>query len=168
MPYFLRAIYSNTKWEGERFPPWLPQGELPSCIIKDLNADDNALSVWEIPDNKANLDDIITAIASSSRKSVKNDFDFALLDVQHVDQVSFNPTNAPGYTPYSEMNHYHRNLSNLSLNTVIRFAYLLHTYGVFDRMGWKKLTSLIKDANINQKLNLEIVQPELKEQLGLT
>ena len=168
MPYLLRAIYSNTKWEGKRFPPWLPAGELPSCIIKDLNANDNALSVWEIPDDKANLDSIIAAIASSYRKLFKNDFDYALLDVKYVDQISFNTKDAIGDTPYSEMNHYHRNLSNLTLNTVVRFASILQAYGLFDRMGWKKLEALIKDAHKNQQLDLEIVKPELKEQLILT
>jgi len=55
MPYFLRAIYSNIQWEKKQFPSWLKEGDLPSSIIRDLRADDNALSLWEIFDDKSNL-----------------------------------------------------------------------------------------------------------------
>ena len=168
MPYFLRVIYSNTKWEKAHFPPWLEESDLPSCIIKDLNADDNALSVWEIPDDKANLPDVITAVASSIRRSVKNDFDYALLDVDYVDEINFKSSIKLGDTPFYEMNPYHRNLSNLSINKVVYFAHLLCAHGKFERMGWKKLTSLIKDAHKNNKLDLNLVKPELKQQLGLS
>lgn len=168
MPYFLRAIYSNIKWEKTHFPPWVEEGDLPSCIIKDLNADDNALSVWEIPNDKSNLDDVITAVASSIRRSVKNDFDYALLDVDHVDEINFKPSIKLGDTPFDEMNPYHRNLSNLSINKVVYFAHLLRAHGKFERMGWKKLASLITDAHNNNKLDSNRVKPELKQQLGLS
>lgn len=167
MPYFLRAIYSNTKWEKTHFPEWLEDGDLPSCIIKDLNADDNALSVWEIRDDESNLPNVIVALASSTRKSVKNDFDYALLDVNYVDQINFKSSIKLGDTAYYEMNPYHRNLSNLSLNKVVYFAHLLFSHGKFDRMGWKKIEALIQDAHKNKKLDLKRVKPELKQQLGL-
>jgi hypothetical protein len=168
MSYFLRAIYSNTKWEKTLFPSWLQDGDLPSCIIKDLNADDNALSVWEITDDEANLPNVITAIASSIRRSVRNDFDYALLDTKYVDQINFNPSIRLGDTPYNDMNHYHRNLSDLSINKVVYFAHLLFAHGKFNRMGWKKLQALIKDSINNNKLDLKLVKPELKQQLDIS
>ena len=137
MPYFLRAIYSNTKWDKTQFPSWLKEGELPSCIIRDLRADDDALSLWEIHDDKSNLPQVIAALASE-RRLVKSDFDYALLNKNHLDELSFTPSKKTAETAYLDMNPYHHDVSNLSINKVVYFAYLLSKHGNFDRMGWKK------------------------------
>ena len=167
MPYFLRAIYSNTKWEKVKFPSWLKEGELPSRIIRDLRADDDALSLWEIHDDKSNLLQVIAALASENRL-VKNDFDYALINKNHLDELSFTPSKKTIETAYLDGNIYHRDASNLSINNVVYFAYLLSKYGIFNRMGWKKIESRLKDAAKNKRLDLEKLKPELKKQLDLS
>ena len=166
MPYFLRAIYSNTKWEKTNFPSWLQEGELPSCIVCDLRADDNALSLWEISDDKSNLLDIIAAFVSL-RKDIKYDFDYALLSANLLDEPSFTSSKKPAKTAYRDMNHYHRDVSNLSINKVVYFAYLLSRHGKFDRMGWKDIEDRLKDAYTRGQLDLEKMKPQLKQQLGI-
>jgi len=167
MPYFLRAISNNTKWDKTQFPTWLSTDDLPSCIVRDLRVDDNALSLWEIPDEETNLPQIITAIAST-RKSLKSDFDYALLNTSYIDQINFTSSSEVGETPYSEINSYHRNLSNLSINKLVYFAHLLCKFGIFRRMGWKEKKTLLLDAVKNKNLNLKIVPGELKQQLGIS
>ncbi|MBN2238176.1 MAG: hypothetical protein JW712_00240 [Dehalococcoidales bacterium] len=136
MPYFLRALYSNIKWEKTQYSSWLKEDELPSCVIRDLRADDNSLSLWEIDDDKSNLLNVVSALAAQ-RKSIKNDFDYALLESHILDEVSFNPTKKSGITPYTSINTFHRDVPNLSINNVVYFAYLLSKHGIFDRMGWR-------------------------------
>ena len=168
MPYFLRAIYSNISWERTLFPSWLKEDELPSCILRDLRADDNALSLWEISDDKSNLLDIIAAFVSlPPRKAIKDDFDYALLSANHLDELSFTPSKKPANTAYVDMNHYHRDISNLSMNQVVYFAYLLSRRAKFDRMGWKDIEARLKDAHTRGQLDLKKMPPELKQQLGL-
>jgi len=167
MPYFLREVYSNTKWDKTQFPSWLKEGELPSCIVRDLRADDNALSLWEIHDDKSNLPHVIVALACR-RKSVKNDFDYALLDENHLDKLIFKPTKKTAKTSYRDMNPYHCDVPNLSINTVVYFAYLLSRHGKFDRMGWKDIETRLKDAYKRGQLDLAKMEPKLKQQLGLS
>ena len=75
MPYYLRAIHSMLEWHNPDYASWLRQNELPSCIVRDLRADDNALSLWEIADDQSNLLDIIAAFVSSSSYGLKDNFD---------------------------------------------------------------------------------------------
>jgi hypothetical protein len=166
MPYFLRAIYSNIKWDITQFPSWLKESDLPSCIIRDLRADDNALSLWEILDDKSNLLDIIAAFASL-RKDIKRDFDYALLNANYLDELTFTPSKKPGRTAYHDVNHYHRNIPNLSINSVVRFAHLLSRHGEFDRMGWKDIENRLKEAHKKRQLDLDQMPQELKKQLGI-
>jgi len=167
MPYFLRAIYNNINWDKTQFPSWLHEGELPSCIVIDLRADDNALSLWEISDDKSNLLDIIAAFVSL-RKDIKYDFDYALLDENYLDELTFTPSKKPAKTAYRDMNHYHRGVSNLSLNNVVYFAYLLNRHGKFDRMGWKEIETRLKEAYTRGQLDLKKMKTELKQQLGIS
>ena len=166
MPYFLRAIYKNVKWDITQFPSWLKEGDLPSCIIRDLRADDNALSLWEILDDKSNLLDIIAAFVSL-RKDIKRDFDYALLNEEYLDQLTFTPSKKPGTTACLAVNHYHRNVSNLSMNSVVRFAHLLSRHAEFDRMGWRDIQARLKEAHNNGQLDLVRMPPELKQRLGI-
>jgi len=167
MPYFLRAIYSNINWERTQFPSWLKEGELPSCIIKDLRADNNALSLWEISDDKSNLLDIVAAFVSL-RKDIKYDFDYALLSANYLDELSFTHSKKPAKTAYRDMNHYHRDVSNLSINNVVYFANLLSRHGEFERMGWKDIKARLKEAYTRGQLDLKKMKPELKQQLGIS
>lgn len=167
MPYFLRAIYKNIDWDKTQFPSWLNKDELPSCIIRDLKADNNALSLWEISDDKSNLLDVIAAFVSL-RKDIKYDFDYALLSVNILDELTFTPLKKAGKTAYRGMNQYHRDVSNLSINDVVYFAYLLNRHGIFDRMGWKDIEARLKEAFTRGQLDIKRMKRELKEQLGIS
>jgi len=167
MPYFLREVYSNTKWDPNEFPSWLKDGELPSCLIRDLRANDNALSLWKIDDDKSNLPHVIAALVSG-RKSSKTNFDYALLDENHLDELVFKPIMKVSTTAYCDMNSYHCDVPNLSINTVVYFAHLLNRHGKFDRMGWKDIQDQLKDAYKKGQLNLAKMETNLKQQLGVS
>jgi hypothetical protein len=168
MPYFLRAIYSNIKWDRTRFPSWLKEGELPSCLIRDLRADDNALSLWEIQEDESNLPDVVAALVAAERKSVKNDFDYALIDEKHLDEIVLKPTKKIGKTPYGIINSYHYDIPRLSINSVVYFAHLLSRYATFSRMGWKDIQARLRQANEKGQLDLTNIEDKLKEQLGIS
>jgi len=166
MAYFLRFIYKNLDWNRTRFSSWLKEDELPACIIKDLRADDNALSLWEISDDKSNLLDVIAAFASESRNDIKNDWNFALLSSKYLDEVSFAPSEMPAKTAYTSMNHYHRSVPNLSINKVVYFAYLLSRHGKFDTKSWKEVEARLTEVNSRGQLNIKrIKSSKLKQRL---
>lgn len=165
MPYLLRAIKNNIRWDKTQFPAWVPKEDLPSCITLDLQADNNALSLWEIPND--NVSQIVIGIVSK-RKTYHGYFDYALLDKSYIDSITFQCLTVDGETPYSAINAtYHRELSCLSINNLMYFAHLLSRNGRFLRMGWKEVRNLLLDAFINDKLDLKLVPDELKKLLVL-
>ncbi len=166
MSYLLRAVHNLTNWDRSLFPQWVGNDDLPSCIISDLQADDNALSVWEILDGEANLCQVITAIASQQAGS-KAYFDYALLKSEFIDDVNFCLSKEEGETPYKDANPYHRNLSNVSMNKAVYFAHLLCRNGDFRRASWKQVRKSILDAHENGKLDLSRVRKGLKKDLGI-
>jgi len=166
MSYFLRAIRSNIEWDNPDYRSWLLEDELPSCIIRDLRADDNALSLWEISDDQSNLLDIVAAFVSGGN-GIKNDFDYALLSAKYLNEISVMPTKIPARTAYTNFNQYHCNVPNLSINQVVYFAYLLSRHGIFDRMGWKDIEKRLKEAHTRGQLDLTKMKRGLKKQLGI-
>lgn len=167
MPYYLRAIHSNLEWHNPDYSSWLQQNELPSCVVRDLRADNNALSLWEISDDQSNLLDIIAAFVSSSSHGLKDNFDYALLSSNYLDDISFTPIKSSGNTPYTIFNHYHCDIPNLSLNQVVYFAYLLSRHGIFERIGWKDIQNRLKEAHTKGQLDLNQIKSGLKKQLGI-
>ncbi len=166
MSYLLRAVHDRIYWDRDLFPKWVGPDDLPSCIVGDLQAEGNTLSVWEILDNEANLSQVITAIASRHPGS-RAYFDYALLKLDFINDVNFSLSKEDGKTPYGDANLYHRNLSNVSLQKVVYFAHLLCKNGDFRRAPWKEVKKSILDAHTKGKLDLSRVRDGLKKELGL-
>ena len=167
MSYLLRAVHNRTNWDRSQFPEWVQEDDLPSCIISDLQADDNTLSLWEILDGEVNLSEVITAIASRHGGS-RAYFDYALLKIDLVDDISFRLSRADGDTPYADANLYHRNLSNVSLHKAVYFAHLLSKSGEFRRTSWKEVRKSLLDAHKSGKLDLCRLRKGLKTELGIS
>lgn len=166
MSYLLRAIYNRTNWDRTQFPDWVAKDDLPSCIVSDLQADDNALSLWEIQDGELNLSEVIIAVASKQPGS-RAYFDYALLKTDLVDDISLHLSRTDGDTPYLDANPHHRNLSNLSMHKLVYFAHLLCRSGKFHRTPWKEVRKSIMDAHKDGKLDVSRMRKGLKLELGI-
>lgn len=166
MSYLLRAVHDRTLWDRELFPTWVNVDDLPSCIVNDLHADDNSLSLWEIQDEEVNLTDVITAIASKQPGS-RTYFDFALLKTALVQGTLFNLAQEDGNTPYVDANRYHFTLSKLSLHQLTYFAHLLCKSGDFRRTSYKDVRKSLLDVHSKGKLDLQLVPKGLKKELGI-
>lgn len=168
MSYFLRALYNNVFWEPDAFP-FLNQGELPSCITADLRADDNALSLWEIPDDKSNIPHVMAAIASRSRTSIeKKNYDYAIIEKDILESEFIKPRNSSSNTPYIDMNHYHFHIPELTLDDIVSFAKILAKYGDFDTVGWKGIISALEEARDNSRLDVSKMNKSLIQQLHMS
>ncbi|MFC1981339.1 hypothetical protein ACFLVN_03750 [Chloroflexota bacterium] len=166
MSYLMRAVYNRTNWDRAQFPDWVAIDDLPSSIVSDLQADNNALSLWEIQDGEFNLSEVIVAIASRQPGS-KAYFDYALLKTDLVDDISFHLSRADGDTPYLDANPYHRILSNLSMHKLVYFAHLLCKRGEFRRAPWKKVRKSILNTHRDGKLDVSRMRKGLKLELKI-
>ena len=70
-----------------------------------------------------------------------------------------------GNTAYTSVNIYHLDISNLSTENIVQLAHLLFEQGKFDRKGWKSISTLVKNAFLDKKIDSEKIDPKLRENI---
>ena len=124
MPLILRKIEKGRWRTGPDLEdlPWLPAGEVQAQALLDLVPKDNRLSVWQLTDDRSNLDRILAALASA-RDGLFN-VDFAILDQRVLSDLSLPIEQVPGDSADEAANRtWHHDLVHL---TVSRIADLSH------------------------------------------
>lgn len=96
-----------------------PNDPLPADPLADLNTKENVLSVWELPDDRSNLEDIVTAIAAN--KNIK-EIDVALIEKSLISQLGIEILETEGNTPITEVRPTHRDLAKLGAQDLIEIA----------------------------------------------
>lgn len=132
MPLILRGIRKN-RWIKKSFPGGIA---LPADAFDDVKTLNNGLSVWIIEDNRSNLTQVITALAST-KPSLSN-IDYVLVDARHIVPI-FPLDPAPGETADASANPMHRNISNLSAPKLYELVSLIDTHGNPDSMREKEV-----------------------------
>lgn len=169
MPFVLRKI-SRSKWYKQGHP-WLKSGELQADALTDLRTKDNSLSVWQIFDDKSNLDRVVTALATTVNRIAN--LDFALFNIEILGSLGIAANPTPGKSPDPVVNGWHLDLAELSANKVLVLAHAVSEHGVTNRVLEKRVLELITKSviagNIERK-GLPFVPEDLAriEQLRTT
>jgi hypothetical protein len=143
VPLLLRAIRKN-RWYTSDTIPWLPEGEIQADPLGDLATGHNTLSVWQVEDDKSNLEQVITALAAN-RDTISN-LDYALFDLDLLSTIGIRVEVNEGATPYERANHWHRDLVELTATKLVKLAQVMLMNSNRERVLEKKILSLIKDA----------------------
>ena len=143
MPLILRAIRKN-RWYTSDTISWLPEGEIQADPLGDLATGHNTLSVWQVKDDKSNLDQVITALAAN-RDTISN-LDYALFDLDSLSPIGIRVEVNEGATPYERANHWHRDLVELTATKLVKLATVMLSNSSRERVLEKKILSLIRDA----------------------
>lgn len=67
MPLLVRTVRQN-RWHKQEAEPFLETGDVPADCLSDLGTTQNLLSVWELAQDKSNLERIIRAMAIGRNK----------------------------------------------------------------------------------------------------
>lgn len=62
MPLLLRTVRQN-RWLKEPAAPFLALDDVPADPVGDLLTQQNLLSVWEVAENRSNIERIVRAVA---------------------------------------------------------------------------------------------------------
>jgi hypothetical protein len=143
VPLILRAIRKN-RWYTSDTISWLPEGEIQADPLGDLATGHNTLSVWQVKDDKSNLDQVITALAAN-RDTISN-LDYALFDLDSLSPIGIRVEVNEGATPYERANHWHRDLVELTATKLVKLATVMLSNSSRERVLEKKILSLIRDA----------------------
>lgn len=126
--------------------PWLLSGEFPASPLGDLRTSvDSRLSVWQIEDNRSNLESVIAALAATRQNL--DIFDYALFPegVVGETEIQMAVTRGQSADPAANYN-WHRDLVKLSAAKLVKLAQLIHRRGSVDRFSEKQVKEIIRQS----------------------
>jgi hypothetical protein len=118
----------------------LNEGELQADALADLTTKDNTLSVWML-ENETLIERAATAL--STNRDVLANFDYVVFDVHHLAALNIRVHESRGETPDEEVNAWHRDLIELSVQKIMGLAGVIQEHGRIERILEKRLAHLI-------------------------
>jgi hypothetical protein len=161
VPLLLRTITKN-RWYREF--DWVAPDQVQADALKDLGTTNGALSVWEVDDQRANLDRILSALAAS-RESLQH-MDYLLVEQDLVLELDISVEVNSGDSVDADANeNWHRDLTRLTARGLADLAYVCRQHGEPGRRLPKELAALIRDGIAAQRLSVELMKPGLAEKV---
>lgn len=139
-----------------------PDDPLPADPLSDLNTRENALSVWQVPDDRSNLEDIVTAIAA--RKYIR-EMDVALIEESLISDLGIEILQSEGKTPLTEVRPSHRNLAELEAQDLVRIADVMRKALVIEQFSVDQVENLIAGTIQSGRLRPSDLQRGAREHL---
>jgi hypothetical protein len=162
VPLLLRAI-RKSRWNKDNFP-WLTQDDIQADLLGDLVTSNNTLSVWLVQDDKSNLNEVITALASN-RNTISN-LDYAIFDISLLESINIKLEVNEGNTHYDKSNRWHRDLIELTANKIVKLAESMLKNSSIERVLEKKISDLIKGAVDNGQIDKEKLNPSINNKVS--
>src|SRR4051812_20232399 len=125
MPLAVRKIAAG-KWKTADYS-WVPPGSLQGDVLGDLKTGKGRLSLWEVRDDKANLDDVIVALTSAQERL--DHFDYIIFDRAVIAGLGFSTTNSPGSTPFKPAQSMHFDVLDLTTSKLSDLAFAISKAG---------------------------------------
>jgi len=162
VPLLLRKI-RKSKWYKNESVPWLQEDQIQADALGDLVTSSNSLSVWLVNDDQSNLEQVVVALASTC--DFVSNIDYALFKVELLSGIGIEIEPNEGLTPYSEANHWHRDLTRITARKLIKLAELIYTDAQRMRIPEKKVLGLIKDAVKNKQIDIVDLQENIAKKV---
>jgi len=163
MPIILRTI-RKAKWYRNEGVSWLPGGQIQADALSDLSTNENKLSVWEISENRADLEKVITALAAT--KHHVSNVDYAILEKSFLTQISIIFEKHDGGTPYEAVNSLHCHLLELTAHKIYEVARGISEWGERKRIPQDQVLDLLKDAVKSRQIQMEKLKEPIKSELS--
>lgn len=163
--FFRKLKSSKEKWLLEPNDlPWLNfEKDVHADLLSDLTTSGNSLSIYEIEEDKSNLDHVIAAIASS-RDNLAN-VDYAVFDGNIIKNLNIQLDPTIGTTPDTEVNNLHRDLKNLTASNLSGLAKEMRKRGQFNRKAPKGVIKLIKKGLDEGRIDKTKIKESLMKKL---
>ena len=143
--------------------PWLPPGELQADVFRDLQPDQNALSVYRA-DSDEDAIKIGVAIAATRRNF--GNLDYAAIEESEIAAIGITPTQTDGETPSSEVNRLHRDLDFLTMDKLIRLARAI-SRSERNRIRRRRMERLLRSALQTGEFDApDKINPDLRTKLS--
>jgi len=155
----LRKIRQE-RWYAAKSSPDEP---LPADPLSDLNTRDDALSVWQVLANDANLEDIVVALAATFGR-VQN-IDVVVIDEQAIRDIGIEVQPTQGHTPLAQAIGFHRELVRLRAQNLVDIGGAIREAGVFREFSAKEVAELLARYIQEARLKTTELQPSVRSHL---
>jgi hypothetical protein len=107
MPFLLRTVRLN-RWLKAPAAPFLAAGDVPAEPLIDLNAGGNLLSVWEVADDRSNVERMVRAVATM--RDHIDSMGWVVFDAAQLPAIGVEIQNNLGKSKDEGANPFHRDL----------------------------------------------------------
>ena len=157
MPLLLRTVREN-RWYKSEAAPWLEEGEIPADPLGDCVTTHNRLSVYQVADDKSNVERIVRAIAVGRDKLA--DTGYVVFKSELVDTAGIATAVELGKTPDRDVNAWHLDLTDLSGSKLVGLVKAILENGETGTILKKRLRELVEEG-IREKHLPEKLQGKL-------
>ncbi|MCG3117208.1 MAG: hypothetical protein LLH30_16180 [Candidatus Manganitrophus sp. SA1] len=159
MPLLLRKI-KKTRWAKIK-ASWLGADDVHADSVSDLQTKGNTLSVWQIDDDKSNLNQILTALAARFQKVPIGHLEYVLFDQNLLSEIDIKFNQSKAETPDDRANVCHYNLIELSGAKLNRLAKIIIEYGEIDICLSKDLTQSLAKAIESKQIERKKINEDI-------
>jgi hypothetical protein len=108
MALFLYKVRKAHRWYPELAEAFLSEGDVPADPVGELQTKENKLSVWEVEQDRSNLQRIVAALATCPDKV--DAAGYILFNSVDLGSSEIQISMTPGGSPDRGVNHCHRDL----------------------------------------------------------
>ncbi len=169
MALILREVQNVMWWSvfREAAEDWLPDSECRGDALKSLRSTDCSLSIFRLEeDSTEQMERMLAAFAAQRGRAA--DLDFAILAEPDFIGLGLRLANAPGKTPDSVVNSWHRNIVELSASRIQQLAMCLQSQATFCRKREKDVLRLVKNSLAAGHIAERLVQPKLLAEIRVS
>ncbi|MCI0690506.1 hypothetical protein L0337_00700 [candidate division KSB1 bacterium] len=163
MPLILRKIRKARWYKNNQTDfPWLLENDIPADPLGDLATNENALSVWQIDDDKSNFPRVAAALAANCDDL--SNLDYAIFDQQVLKEINIVIRPSKGNSPDEIVNqNCHSDLVELSARQLVNLAKAILTHAELKRISEKEILHLLTQAVVSG----QIERPKLRTKIGM-
>jgi hypothetical protein len=135
---------------------------LPAAPLGDLKTTvDSVLSVWQIQEDRSNLEEVVAAIAAKRESSDK--FDYALFEIELLAAAGIRSESTPGNSADDTINdQWHRDLLELTSSKLVQLARSIYEHGSCERVPERRVNELISHAVEAGRIRRENLKENLR------
>ena len=156
MPLLLRTVRQN-RWLKDEAAPFLLIDDVPADSVCDLQTQQNLLSVWEVAQDRSNIERIVRAVAIG-RQKIAN-MGYVVFDSGLLPAAGIEIRENKGTTLDEGTNAWHRDLV-VSGNKLVALTKAILQHGESGTVLKKNLRQLvdegIRDGQIPEKLRAKL------------
>ena len=163
MPLYLVRI-TKRRWERDfQESPWLVPNLISADVYADVKVTKGDLSIWHIEDDRSNLNDVITALAVN--RQLLAPLDYGLFPQNVIVDSHLTLVHTAGDTPLADANHWHRDLTELTVDKLTDFIKTIFDIMEKNRVQQRVVKQLITSAAAANRIDISQVEESMKPYL---